>query len=206
MRPQHPGRPLDGQPAGGLRQRAPGTIQGALPITGLQSGESVLGIDFRPANGKLYALGSSSRLYVVNPTSGAATAVGTGTFAVPLSGAAFGFAFDPVADRVRVVSDAGQNMRIDPDTGAVVDSDPNAAGTQPDANLNPAGRVVEVAYTNDAAGATATTLYGIDSASNAFVQIGGFNGSPSPNLGSVTFVASLGADTSDQVGFDIGER
>src|SRR5262245_16143701 len=75
---------------------APGTIQGALPITGLQAGESVLGIDFRPQNGRLYALGSTSRLYTVNATSGAATAVGTGTFAVPLSGTAFGFAFDPV--------------------------------------------------------------------------------------------------------------
>jgi hypothetical protein len=46
-------------------------------ITGLQSGESILGIDFRPLNGQLYALGSSSRLYTINLGTGAATAVGT---------------------------------------------------------------------------------------------------------------------------------
>src|SRR5262245_60496144 len=138
---------------------APGTIQGVLPITGLQAGESVLGIDFRPATGQLYGLGSSNRLYVVNPNSGAATPVGTGTFAVPLNGTAFGFAFDPVADRIRVVSDTGQNMRLNPDTGAVFDSDPNTPGTQPDTPLKTPGRVVEVAYTNDASSATSTTLY-----------------------------------------------
>jgi hypothetical protein len=39
-------------------------------ITGLQTGESILGIDFRPVNGQLYALGSTSRLYVLNTSSG----------------------------------------------------------------------------------------------------------------------------------------
>src|SRR5262245_65173573 len=182
---------------------SPGTLQGTLPITGLQTGESVVGIDFRPATSQLYGLGSSNRLYTINPTSGAATPVGTGTFAVPLIGTGFGFAFDPVADRIRVVSDAGQNMRIDPDTGEVVDAEPNTPGTQTDADLSPPGHVVEVAYTNDAAGATVTTLYGIDSALNMFVQIGGPDGNASPNLGAVTPVAPLGTDTSDQVGLDI---
>src|SRR5215831_14681465 len=54
---------------------APGTIQGPLPIIGLQAGESVLGIDFRPSTGQLYALGSSNHLYVIDPKSGAATQV-----------------------------------------------------------------------------------------------------------------------------------
>ena len=40
----------------------PGTFLINRPITGLQEGETVLGIDFRPANGQLYALGSSNRL------------------------------------------------------------------------------------------------------------------------------------------------
>src|SRR5690348_6559563 len=71
----------------------PGTVQSTVPITGLQTGESILGIDFRPAAGQLYGLGSSNRLYTIDPTTGAATQVGTGTFAVPLSGTAFGFNF-----------------------------------------------------------------------------------------------------------------
>src|SRR5262249_4813552 len=94
---------------------APGTIQGTLPVTGLQASEALLDIDFRPSTGQLYALGSSNRIYTVNTTSGVATPVGSGTFAVPLSGAAFGFNFDPVADQIRVISDTGQNLRLNPD-------------------------------------------------------------------------------------------
>ncbi len=41
---------------------SPGTIQASVPITGLQTGESILGIDYRPGTGQLYGLGSSNRL------------------------------------------------------------------------------------------------------------------------------------------------
>ena len=34
--------------------------QSQVPITGLQAGESILGIDLRPATGQLYALGSTA--------------------------------------------------------------------------------------------------------------------------------------------------
>lgn len=54
-------------------------------VTGLQSGENILGIDFRPLNGQLYALGSSSRIYTLNLGTGAATAVGSSPFATLLS-------------------------------------------------------------------------------------------------------------------------
>ena len=50
----------------------PGTLQSNVAITGLQAGENVLGIDFRPVFTKqLYALGSTSRLYTINLTTGA---------------------------------------------------------------------------------------------------------------------------------------
>jgi hypothetical protein len=187
----------------GFDSNSPGTIQGTVPVTGLQPGENLLGIDFRPSTGQLYALGSSNRLYKLNTTSGAATQVGSGTFAVALSGTAFGFNFDPVADQIRVVSDTGQNFRLDPSSGVEFDSDPNTAGTQLDTNLSPPAHVVAAAYTNSSPGATSTTLYGIDSGSDMFVQIGGSDGNPSPNGGAVTPIAAIGADTSDQAGLDI---
>ena len=56
---------------------SPGNLISARTITGLQTSESLLGIDYRPANGLLYALGDSSRLYTINPATGAATQVGT---------------------------------------------------------------------------------------------------------------------------------
>src|SRR5436309_3786 len=52
---------------------SPGQILTATPITGLQAGESLLGIDVRPATAQLYGLGSAQRLYVIDPNSGVAT-------------------------------------------------------------------------------------------------------------------------------------
>src|SRR5688572_5502838 len=94
------------------------TIVGA--ITGLQGGETILGIDLRPATGQLYALSSGNRIYTINKTNGAAMLVGFLT--TPLSGTSFGFDFNPAVDRIRIVSDADQNLRVNPnDASAVVD-------------------------------------------------------------------------------------
>src|SRR5262245_52244550 len=64
-------------------------------VTGLQKNEKLLAIDFRPANGQLYGLGSASSLYTINPDTAVATLVGTAPFTTPLSGNAFGFDFNP---------------------------------------------------------------------------------------------------------------
>jgi hypothetical protein len=183
---------------------APGTVVGPIAVTGLQVGEQVLAIDVRPLTAQLYALGSTSRLYVIETATGAATEVGSSSFVVPLAGTAFGFDFDPVADRIRVVSDARQNLRLDPDTGTVVDSDPGTAGVQPDASLPGGSSVVACAYTNNVVGAATTTLFGIDSASDMLVRLGGPDGAPSPDLGGVTPIGDLGRDVANVAGLDIG--
>src|SRR5262245_49229902 len=54
----------------------PGNITRTATVTGLQSGEQLLDIDFRPANSRLYGLGSTGRIYVLNPFTGAATQTG----------------------------------------------------------------------------------------------------------------------------------
>jgi len=51
---------------------ASGTPISTMSITGLQSGETLLAIDFRPATGQLYGVGSTSRLYSIHLASGAA--------------------------------------------------------------------------------------------------------------------------------------
>ena len=126
--------------------KTPGTATAPVPVTGLAQGETLHGITFRPRNNQLIGLGSSSRLYTINPATGAATAIGPGPFTPALAGTVFGFDFNPTVDRIRVVSDTGQNLRMHPDTGAV-------AGT--DANINPAGLSVSaVAYTNSSLSAS----------------------------------------------------
>jgi hypothetical protein len=171
----------------------PGT---PITITGMQAGETLLGIDQRPATGELFGLGSTSRIYLLNPSTGAATQVGpAGAFT--LSGTAFGTDFNPTVDRLRVVSDMEQNLRISP-----IDS-----FTVTDALLNPPGNVVAAAYTNNRAGAAATTLYDIDSASGRLLRQGGVDGmGPSPNGGALTDIGPLmvPGPISPELGFDIG--
>jgi hypothetical protein len=167
-------------------------------ITGLPGGENIIGLDVRPLNGQLYGLGKTSRLYVINPRTGAARQVGATPFIPALAGASFGFDFNPTVDRIRVTSDAEQNLRLNPDDGTVAAVDTNlayAAG-DPGAGTNP--NVGGSGYTNNFAGATSTTLYDIDNARHALVT------QNPPNDGTLTTVGALGT-TNDAVAFDIGD-
>ncbi|MEZ2236439.1 DUF4394 domain-containing protein [Microcoleus sp.] len=190
----------------GFNEAAPRTLLSDVAITGLQSGESLVGIDFRPANGLLYGLGSSNRLYAIDPVTGAASQVGTGQFAVGLTPGAAGFDFNPTVDRLRFVNQGGQNARLNPDTGAIVDSDTLTGGIQLDGNLayatgdrnfgnSPAG--VGAAYVNNFAGATSTTLFVIDSNLDVLVR------QDPPNNGVLNTIGSLGINASNVLGFDI---
>jgi hypothetical protein len=187
-----------------FERASPNTIYSRVAITGLQANEQILGIDFRPSNGLLYGLGSTSRLYTINTTTGVATEVGVGPFSPLLSGTDFGFDFNPVVDRIRVVSDTDQNFRLNPDTGAVAATDPTLAYDASDANVGANPNVVGAAYTNDVAGGGPTTLYGIDSNKDALVRIGSVGGSPiSPNTGLLFTIGPLGVNTGGFTGFDI---
>jgi hypothetical protein len=160
----------------------------AKPITGLESNESVVGIDFRPVNGQLYAVGSHSRLYTLNTSSGAATFVAS--LSVPLSGASFGVDFNPVVDRLRILSNAGQNLRVNPADGATI----------VDGALNPGTpAVTAAAYTNNFAGTTTTMLFAIDVNSDQLLL------QNPPNNGTLTEIGSLHDVNADAfTGFDIG--
>ena len=160
------------------------------PLSGLQSGETILGIDFRPVNGQLYALGSTSRIYTINASSGAAAVVGTAPLTTVLSGTEFGFDFNPFVDRIRVVSNTGQNLRLNPNDGLV-------AGI--DLKLNPGvPSITAAAYTNNFAGTTSTVLYDIDTQTNRLYK------QDPPNAGTLVDVGSLGVTASASNGFDIG--
>jgi uncharacterized protein (TIGR03437 family) len=187
-----------------FNQFAPGAIIKTTAITGLQSGENILGLDFRPRAGQLFAASSQSRVYTINPATGAATQVGTTPLSPALSGTSFGFDFNPVPDRIRLVSDAEQNLRLNPDTGAVAATDTNLAFAAGDPNAAANPSIVGAAYTNNFAGATTTSLYVIDSNLDILALQGSAGGAPvSPNTGQLTTVGSLGVNTTDQVGFDI---
>jgi hypothetical protein len=197
-----------------------------VPLSGLQGDERLVGIDFRPSNGKLYGLGATLRLYTIDPATGRATQVGGNPLAIRLAGTEFGFDFNPVVDRIRVVTDKGENLRVHPDTGAVVDADPSRPGLQVDVSLRydeedqnggRLPRVTGAAYTNGMPGAApgapnspkATTNYAIDAILGVLVTQGTREGtSPAfapatPNTGLLFTVGSLGVQPDGPVSFDI---
>lgn len=160
-----------------------------VAINGLQASENIVGIDMRPANNMLYAIGSNSRIYTINTSNGAATFVAA--LSVPLSGSSFAVDFNPVPDRIRIVSNTGQNLRVNPMDGS----------TTNDGAINPAPAAVSsAAYTNSVAGATTATLHVIDAdADKLFVQ------NP-PNNGTLTMGMNLGVNVDASNGFDIGGK
>ncbi|HEY1076613.1 MAG TPA: DUF4394 domain-containing protein [Fontimonas sp.] len=183
--------------------RADPEVQTAVSVSGLQSGESLLGIDIRPGGtpaGQIIGLGSTGRLYAIDPDSGAATLKST-LAADPtdssnpyttLGSGDFGVDFNPVVDRLRVVNDSGLNLRINVDTGAVITDLPlNESGTVKTG-------ISATAYSNSFASTCRTALFYIDSTSGTLLT------TSDPNNGVLTSVGSLGSGASSGVdGFEI---
>lgn len=164
-------------------------------ISGLAANEALVGIDFRPANGMLYGVGSFGNLYTLNTANAVASYVSTITVngsPVSLNGVEFGVDFNPAADRLRLVSDLDMNLRINVATGvAIVDGTlSNSGGGNPN--------IVGSAYTNnDNDPGTGTTLYNLDSFSDMLTI------QNPPNAGTQVNVGMLGMDISALAGFDI---
>lgn len=167
-------------------------------VIGLGANEQLLAIDFRPLTGQLYGLSSGSAIYTIDVSSGAAAQVGTG-FTDQLNGSNFGFDFNPVIDRIRIVSDADQNLVAHPDTGAA-----NVATTTPvfygtgDPNFGAQPNVVHHAYDGNILGAlgTSTQLRAIDTRLDILVT-------QANNAGTLGTIGPLGIDAGDIGGFDV---
>lgn len=195
----------------------PDRILERRPVTGLAAGERLVGIDFRVARGVLYALSQAGRLYTLDIPTGALKPVGAAPAVLALNGAAFGFDFNPAADRIRVVSSTGQNLRLHPDTGAAVDGDPAVDGVQPDpalryaasdANARRAPDIAGAAYTYNTQDSKLTTNYAIDRALGVLVMQGSREGATpvvSPNTGQLRTVGALGLGPLTDVAFDIAD-
>ncbi len=171
----------------------PEKITKVINFTGLQPNEKIIAIDFRPATGQLYGLSSDSRLYVINLNSGVASMIGAGPFTPALKGKLAGFDFNPTVDRIRIVTNSGQNLRVNPETGTVAFEDLDING--------PAGAMISaVAYTNSMAGAATTTLYDLDVSQQKLYK------QDPPNDGKLVEVGALNLKITDAGGFDIAPK
>ncbi|MBL8759486.1 MAG: DUF4394 domain-containing protein [Phycisphaerae bacterium] len=183
---------------------SPGTITGNVAIAGLDMGESVLGIDARPASltGALVIVTSNNRLLSLD-FDGTATPIGAG-FAPALSSPALGMDFNPTVDRVRVINSNGENRRLNPVTGAGVAID--AVMTFSDSGTTPF--IVGAAYNTFQFGvpqpAGSVRQFVVDGIRNILGETGSqAGGNASFNGGIVTPIGSLGITLTDDTGFDI---
>jgi hypothetical protein len=168
-------------------------------VSGLEGDRSLVGVDYRVQDGQLYGVGNKGGIYTLSTRTAKATKVSQ--LSVALAGARFGVDFNPAANRLRIISDTGQNLRhnIDDPMGM-----PAAGKTAADGTLSyppmtaPATGVTAAAYTNnDLDPATATTLFDLDtSLDQVSVQ------SPA-NAGSLAPTGKLGVDAGSSAGFEI---
>jgi DNA-binding beta-propeller fold protein YncE len=158
-----------------------------VTITGVDA--PIAGIDVRPADGMLYALTFSGAVFTIDPMTGTATRKSQLRVA-PSAAGAVTVDFNPVANRLRIISADGANLRANVDNGDVT-----ADQSLRFAEGNESPRVIAGAYTNAVNGATETTLFDIDAAGRLLRQA-------PPNDGVLNVVGALGASPS-VIAFDI---
>ncbi|MGY3089475.1 hypothetical protein ACVWYF_002523 [Hymenobacter sp. UYAg731] len=165
-----------------------GSTQNLVPvaITGIAAGQTLIGMDYRPVDNLLYALGydastagPNTQLYILNPGLNQVFPVGA-LQRLELGGPTekIGFDFNPTVDRIRVVSTNRANYRLNPTTGTIASTDgllAYAGGTPATAGVN------AVAYTNPFLGSISTTLYDFDIRNNGLLSI-----QNPPNNGTLT--------------------
>ncbi len=195
-------------PVGGLI-----TTSAPLAITNLGTGQTVVGIDFRPLDGLLYAVARDAAnagfLYTVNPMTGAATNIAVNTMAGTPPGpftltGNVGIDFNPVAvtgqNALRVVTTGDQDYRL---AGFGLGT-PTSVNNNVDGTLNPGDpSIIGAGYTNNAGGVPGgggqggTTLFTIDSVTNSL------NIQNPPNAGTQTLVGPLGINIADGADGDL---
>ena len=190
-----------------LNAGQPGKVLQRTAVTGLPPGETLVGMDYRIAKGVLFTLSSAGRLYTLDVPSGALKPVGSGA-GVALQGSSFGVDFNPVADRVRVVSNTGNNLRLHPDTGALAATDPALAYAPGDVQAGQMPEVVAAGYTYNKKDDKLTTNYAIDRRSGTLLTQGSVEGMQpvvSPNTGQLRTVGPLGTGPLLDAAMDIAD-
>jgi hypothetical protein len=168
-------------------------------ITGIGSDETLVGMDARPLNGALYAVTVDSldvgRLYTLDTATGVAKP-GPSLKGVTVTGTSFGVDFNPNVDRLRLVGDDDQNLRVNVDDGTTT-TDTALAYKSGDTHAGTNPVVTGAGYLNPFAGARTTGLYVIDSGVDALAV------QDPANAGTLTTVGPLGIDVTGSNGFDV---
>lgn len=183
---------------------SPETLVHSVEITGVESEDMLIGIDYRPATHDLYAISENSFLYWIDTDTGEATMVGEEAFDPALESPMLGFDFNPTVDLVRIDVSTGQNLRLDPETGLVgvtddgdqmIDGDIMYAEGDEFEGMD--ARVVAAGYTSNVDGSESTSLYVLDAENNTLAI------QDPPNDGLLNTVVVLDVNVSEATAFDI---
>ena len=134
----------------------------------LASGASLVGIDVRPADGKLYGVTPDGAIVTVDAKSGKWEKKSQIAEKLP-AGATFSVDFNPAADRLRVLTSTGTSLRINVEDGKTI-VDGSLKYAEADANKGKTPRVTAGAYSNSFAGTKETNLYDFDTGNKAYVR------------------------------------
>ncbi|MCR2747198.1 DUF4394 domain-containing protein [Limnobacter parvus] len=187
----------------GFNRTAPATILKNAALTGFVDAntEEVVGMDLRPRNSTVYVLTkqdmtNTGRLYTLNEDTNTLTLVGT-NLGVALSGASFGVDFNAQVDGLRVISDQGQNLVVNPTAGTAT-AFTALSGSSVDGDA--------AAYTNSFDGTLNVRMFNIDAARNKLVRQGtaarAFNAGVTEDVASLVTLP-MGATIESDVAFDI---
>jgi hypothetical protein len=183
---------VDGNALLAFSAAEPGRVE-RVDVKGVRG--TLVGIDCRPSDGRLYGLGTTYDLYTLEPASGAATAVSTLT--LPFDGGPrSGVDFNPQLDRLRLVAASGQNLRVNVTMGATA-ADAGLAYAPGDRNQGRRPSVTAAAYGNNRPGVATTRLFDIDAELDVLAL------QDPPNDGALVTVGPLGVDVGPRAGFDI---
>ena len=161
----------------------------------LDAGASLVGIDVRPADGKLYGVTPDGAIVIVDHKTGKWEKKSQMSEALP-KGAAYTVDFNPAADRLRILTSTGMSYRINVDDGRTT-VDGSLKYAEADANKGKQPKVTAGAYSNSFAGTKETALYDIDAANGTFVR------QAPPNDGTLNTLGKLGTKVNGDVAFDI---
>jgi hypothetical protein len=170
----------------------PGVVQSSVAIQGL-GGSSLLGIDFRVADGFLYGLTDANQVFRINYNTGVTSLVSN----VALTGSNFAFDFNPTNTNLRIVSNDNSNyvLRFNPAPITLVPGINVAYAAGTTGLIDP--DIISAAYTNnDNDAATGTILYVLDSANDIL-------STQNAATGVLTRVGALGVNIGARTSFDI---
>ncbi len=186
----------------GFDTARPTKIRTEVRVSGLGTDESLVQLDYRPANRVFYGLSNQRRLYTLNPQTGVATLVSATAFTNEvLSNPVIDF--NPKADLLRVIA-GEQNLRVNASDGSLAGTDTDVFYANGDVNDDRPPRLAALAYDRNSAGAANTTLFALDVTTNSLVRVGSRDGAPdSPNSGRLFTVAAVPVSFTANAGFDI---